>query len=291
MFARSLMIASVLFSGMLHGATEPAPLRVLTFNLRYINSGDTGNRTWTSRRDQVGAVVAKDNADIIGIQEGFRSMLDDLQARAPGYVEIGGGREDGMAKGEYSALLVKADRFTVQQSGTFWLSDTPEVVGSKTWGNQVVRICTWAKLYDRGNKRSIHVFNTHLDHKTPLARQKGTELILERMKATGPQDSFILMGDLNAKPDDSLHATIKGEPHQLVDVWATLHPNAALEESGTCHPFNGQCNGTRIDYIYASKSFGLTDSEILRSNLDGVYPSDHFPVRATLTFAPEQPAP
>ena len=205
------MIASVLFSGLLHGATEPAPLRVLTFNLRYINSGDTGNRTWTSRRDQVGAVVAKDNADIIGIQEGFRSMLDDLEARAPGYVESGGGREDGMAKGEYSALLVKADRFTVQQSGTFWLSDTPEVVGSKTWGNQVVRICTWAKLYDRGNKRSIHVFNTHLDHQTPLARQKGTELILERcgssavstvrfpvLEAEGPPDARHLGGEATA---------------------------------------------------------------------------------------------
>jgi Metal-dependent hydrolase len=286
MFARSLMIASVLFSGLLHGA-EPVPLRVLTFNLRYINSGDTGNRTWTSRRDHVGAMVMKDNADIIGIQEGLRPMLDDLEARAPGYVEIGGGRDDGMAKGEYSALLVKADRFTVQQSGTFWLSDTPEVAGSKTWGNQVVRVCTWAKLYDRRNGRSIHAFNTHLDHQTPLARQKGMELILERMKATGSEGPFILTGDLNAKPEEPFHATIKGEPNHLVDVWATLHPNAPLEESGTCHPFNGQCNGTRIDYIYASKSFGLTDSEILRDNLDGVYPSDHFPVRATLTF-PEQ---
>ncbi len=283
------MIATALLSGSLHGATEPAPLRVLTFNLRYINSGDTGNRTWTARRDQVGAVVAKDQSDIIGIQEGFRSMLDDLQARVPGYVEIGGGREDGLAKGEYSALLVKADRFTIQESGTFWLSDTPEVVGSRTWGNQVVRICTWAKLYDRASKRSIHVFNTHLDHQTPLARQKGVELILERMKATGSQGPFILTGDLNAKPDESLHAAIKGDPHQLSDVWATLHPNAPLEESGTCHPFNGQCNGARIDYIYASKSFGCADSQILRDNLDGVYPSDHFPVRATLTFAPEQP--
>jgi endonuclease/exonuclease/phosphatase family metal-dependent hydrolase len=288
MFAKPIMAAVCLLTGLLHGA-EPVPLRLLTFNLRYINSGDTGNRTWTARRDHVGMMVVKDQPDIIGIQEGLRPMLDDLEARATGYVEIGGGRDDGLAKGEYSALLVKADRFTIQESGTFWLSDTPEIAGSKTWGNQVVRVCTWAKLYDRRNGRSIHAFNTHLDHQTPLARQKGMELILSRMAATGSQDSFILMGDLNAKPDESIHEAIKSEPHHLADVWATLHPDAPPEESGTCHSFSGRCDGTRIDYIYASKSFGFTDSEVLRGHLDGVYPSDHFPVRATLTFAPEQP--
>ncbi|MES2923219.1 MAG: endonuclease/exonuclease/phosphatase family protein [Verrucomicrobiota bacterium] len=265
-------------------AAEPVALRVLTYNLRYINPGDTGDRAWTARRDFVGAMVVSDHPDIIGVQEAFRPMLDDLAQRAPGYVEIGGGREDGLAKGEYSAILVKADRFTVQASGTFWLSDNPETVGSSTWGNEVVRICTWAKLYDRRSRQAFHYFNTHLDHRTPLARQKGTELILARMAAMGAGGPFVLTGDMNATPDDSLHALIQAEPNNLVDVWATLHPSAAPGESGTAHGFTGKTDSGRIDYIYASKSFGLVDSEILHDHRSGIYPSDHFPVRATLTF-------
>lgn len=286
MFAKSFLAAAVLLAGLSH-ASEP--LRVLSFNLRYINKGDTGERAWSARRDQAADVILKDKPDLIGIQEGLRPMLDDLAARAPGYVEIGGGREDGLAKGEYSALLVKTDRFTIQETGTFWLSNTPETVGSTTWGNQVVRICTWAKLYDRKNQRAFHFFNTHLDHQAPLARQKGTELIISRMAACGEEGPFILTGDLNARPEDPLHKLITTGPCSLVDIWASLHPEAKPEESGTAHSFTGKVDGSRIDYIYASRTFTPLESSILRMNINGVYPSDHYPVRATIAFPEDQP--
>ena len=280
---KTLFMTLALLTGFSHAA-EPIPLRVLTFNLRYITPGDTGDRAWTARRDQLGALVVKDRPDIVGVQEALQPMLDDLSARVPGYVQIGVGREDGMAKGEYAAILVKADRFTIEDSGTFWLSDTPEIVASSTWGNQVVRICTWAKLYDRRSKQAFHFFNTHLDHETPLARQKGTELILSRMAAIGSSGPYILTGDFNAIPSDPLHALIKASPQNFVDVWATLHPTATAEDSGTAHGFTGKINKGRIDYIYASKSFGLVESEVLHDHEGNNYPSDHFPVRATLTF-------
>ncbi|MBX3742820.1 MAG: endonuclease/exonuclease/phosphatase family protein [Akkermansiaceae bacterium] len=283
---KPILTAVLLLSAIAH-ASEP--LRVLCFNLRYINKGDTGDRTWTARRDQAADVILKDKPDLIGIQEGLRPMLDDIAERVPGYVEIGGGREDGLAKGEYTALLVRADRFTIQQSGTFWLSDTPETTASTTWGNQVVRICTWAKLYDRTNKRAFHFFNTHLDHQTPLARQKGTELIVSRMAACGADGPFILTGDLNARPEDPLHGLLTTGPCGLVDVWAALHPGATPEESVTAHSFIGKPDGSRIDYIYASKVFTPVDSEVLRTHINGVYPSDHYPVRATLAFPVDQP--
>lgn len=267
------------------------PLRVLCFNLRYINSGDTGERAWTARRDQVARIILDDKPDIIGIQEGLRPMLDDLAERVPGYAEIGSGREDGLAKGEYAALLVKTDRFTIQDSGTFWLSDTPEIVGSTTWGNQVVRVCTWAKLYDRKNQKAFHFFNTHLDHRTPLARQKGTELIIARMASCGIDGPFILTGDLNAGPGDPLHSAIKSAPFGMVDAWEALHPNASPEDSVTAHSFIGKPDGPRIDYIYASKAFTPVEAAVLRNHINGAYPSDHYPVRATLTFAPDQTSP
>lgn len=280
-----LLTAFILLTGSAY-ATEP--LRVMTFNLRYITSSDKGERAWTARRDQAADVIKKDAPDLIGIQEGLRPMLNDIAERVPGYVEIGSGRNNGRAGGEYTALLVKADRFTVQESGTFWLSDTPEIVGSKTWGNRVVRICTWAKLFDRRNRKEFHFFNTHLDHETPLARQKGTELIVSRMAARGTDGLFILTGDLNARPKDPLHAVLTSGPCELVDVWAALHPAATREESATVHSFTGKPDGARIDYIYASRGFSRIDAEVLRSNINGNYPSDHYPVRATLAF-PETP--
>lgn len=278
------LLATLALVTSLSHAEEPISLRVLTFNLRYITPGDTGDRAWTARREQVGALMVRDHPDIVGLQEALQPMLDDLSTQMPGYVQIGVGREDGIAKGEYAAILVKADRFTVQGSGAFWLSDTPEVVASSTWGNQVVRVCTWAKLYDRRSKQVFHFFNTHLDHETPLAREKGTELILSRMTAIGSPGPFILTGDFNAVPSDALHAAIKSTPLNLTDVWATLHPTAAPEESGTAHGFSGKTNQGRIDYIYASKSFGLVSSEVLHDHEGKTYPSDHFPVRSTVTF-------
>lgn len=262
-------------------AVEPAkPLTVMTYNLRYITSGDKGQRAWTFRRDLAAELLKKNRPDIVGIQEGLRPMLNDLGARVSGYAEIGAGREDGCDKGEFSAILVRADRFTIQESGTFWLSDTPEVPNSCTWGNTVTRVCTWAKLYDRETRQVFHFYNTHLDHASPLARQKGVELILARIAARPAGGPFLLTGDFNAGADDPIHLPIASAP--AVDVWKHLHPDAAVSESGTWHDFTGRTDGSRIDFIYASPDIKLIDSAILRDETGGVYPSDHFPVRATI---------
>lgn len=262
------------------GAAEAKPLRVLCYNLRYITPADKGERAWTARRDQAAELIKTDAADIVGIQEGVPQMLDDLAERVPGYAVIGVGREDGSDKGEYSAILVNSNRFRIQESGTFWLSDTPEVPNSRTWGNQVTRICTWAKLYDRETRRTFHFYNTHLDHESPEARQKGTELILARIATRQPAGPVILTGDLNAREGDPLHGSIKAAG--FADVWRAVHPDATAEEGETVHGFTGAATGARIDYIYASPDFTPVDAAVIRSSKDGAYPSDHYPVRATL---------
>ena len=264
------------------GLAEAKPLRVLTYNLRYITSGDKGERAWTARRDQAAELIKNDAADIVGIQEGLPQMLNDLLDRVSGYAVIGVGREDGVDKGEYSAILVNTQRFRIQESGTFWLSDTPEVPNSCTWGNTVTRICTWAKLYDRETARTFHFYNTHLDHESPEARQKGTELILSRIAKRQPAGPMLLTGDFNAREGDPLHAAIKAAG--LVDVWRTVHPDATAEASETIHQFSGAATGVRIDYIYASPDFKVVESEVIRSSKNGNYPSDHYPVRATLNL-------
>jgi endonuclease/exonuclease/phosphatase family metal-dependent hydrolase len=266
------------------GGAEAKPLRVLCYNLRYITPGDTGERAWTARRDQAAELIKTDAADIVGIQEGLPQMLNDLAERLTGYAVIGVGREDGNDKGEYSAILMNTGRFRIQGTGTFWLSDTPEIPNSRTWGNQVTRICTWAKLFDRDTKRTFHFYNTHLDHQSAEARQKGTELILSRIATRDPVGPMLLTGDLNAREGDPLHTSIKAAG--FADVWRSLHPEANAEESETIHKFTGAATGVRIDYIYASPDFTPIDAAVIRSSKDGVYPSDHYPVRATLELKP-----
>jgi endonuclease/exonuclease/phosphatase family metal-dependent hydrolase len=278
-------MAAVVLLGQVVVADEGVDeLRVLCFNLRYINDGDRGDRTWTARRDGVAEVILEDKPDLIGIQEGLRPMLDDVQARVPGFFEIGGGREDGLAKGEAAPIFARADRFTVLKSGTFWLSDTPEVVASATWGNQVTRICTWAHLYDRKAKRELWFFNTHLDHESDLARANGVKLILQRIGETGAKGPFVFTGDFNALPENPLHEAIRTSPQGLKDVWLELNPEATAAESGTAHGFSGRKDGIRIDYVYASDSFLLVSAKVLQEPVGGIFPSDHYPVRVTLGY-------
>ncbi len=158
---------------------------------------------------------------------------------------------------------------------------------SCSWGNTVTRICTWAKLYDRTTGRTFHFYNTHLDHAAPLARQKGTELILSRIAATKPAGPVILTGDFNAPPADPLHAAILASG--LEDSWLTLHANVPAGQTGTFHDFTGATDGPKIDFIYTSPDLKVLETEILHTAKDGNYPSDHFPVRATLELAVPNP--
>lgn len=267
-------------------AASSEPIRVLSFNLRYINSEDLREKAWSSRRNQVAEVILRDQPDILGVQEALRPMLDDLDARLKGYAELGVGRQDGLLKGEYNAILVRTERFTVQATGTFWLSDTPDAAGSRSWGNNVVRICTWAKLWDKKSRRVFHVFNTHFEHESQPAREKAAALLLERIAARQPTGPFLFMGDLNAGPENPIHELFRNAPEKPVDVWKTLHPDVSPSEAGTVHGFKGHKSGGRIDYIYASPDFRLIDAEVLHDSKSGIWPSDHFPVRTTIELPP-----
>lgn len=283
---RRLTAALALFSCMPLLADEgPLQLRVLSFNIRYVNSGDTGVRTWLARRDQAAQVIREDKADLIGLQEAFRTMLDDIRVRVPGYEEVGVGREDGKEQGEYAAILVKKDRFEVLESGTFWLSDTPDVCASCSWKNVVTRICTWAKLRERATGKVLHFYNTHLDHESQEAREKGFALIVDHLAKRRNGEPFVITGDLNAAEDNPAFAHLKSGPLPLVDAWREKNPSVPLAESGTMSVFTGRRDTEKIDYIFIPAATRVIDSEIVHRNRDGIYPSDHYPVRATVEFS------
>lgn len=261
---------------------EKDTIRVLTFNLRYLNPGDAGARMWTQRRDAVAELIKNDQADFIGVQEAFRSMLDDVRARVPGYRELGAGREDGLQKGEYSAILFREAAWHAAESGTFWLSDTPDVPGSSTWGNTVTRICTWARFRHKVSGRELFVYNAHFDHQSQPSREKSAALIMQRIRDRGSEAPVLVTGDFNATPENPAVATILKGPPLMTDVWLSLNKAAGDAESGTFHDFSGRRDGGRIDYIFASPGLVPLEAAIMHDEKGGQYPSDHYPVRATL---------
>lgn len=267
----------------------PLEVRVLTFNLRYITLEDLGDRMWTARRDDAAAVIRDDGADFIGVQEAFRVMIDDVKARVPDLGETGVGREDGKQKGEYSAILFREKVWELKESGTFWLSDTPEVPGSATWGNQVTRICSWGKFRHRAQGNEIFVYNAHFDHQSQPAREKGAALILQRIAARGSAAPAVFMGDLNAAPENGAITILKKGPPALTDAWLTANPTVAAAEAGTFHRFTGSRSMGRIDYIFTTPEWEVKEATILHPEKNGKFPSDHWPVRATLLLK-ETPA-
>jgi len=282
----STLLTAVPVAAMARAEDGPAlRLSALSFNIRYQNEGDTGKKNWEARRGPVIDLIRRERADFVGLQEALRSQLDDLHERLGGdYAEIGVGREDGMTRGEYSALLIRRDRWTVEDSGTFWLSDTPDVPNSMTWGNRITRICTWALLKEAASGKSVHFFNTHFDHQSQPSREKSTALVLERIGARQPAGPFVLTGDFNAQPDNPAITAITQDPHQFIDTWKAAHPEAPESESGTWQAFNGNKDGGRIDFIFVPPGTRVIDAAILHDAPDGVLPSDHFPVRATVEF-------
>ncbi|WP_437939662.1 endonuclease/exonuclease/phosphatase family protein [Sorangium sp. So ce341] len=278
-------------------AASPMELDLMTFNIRYANTSD-GVNYWPNRRELVYQVIRDANPDVLGVQEALRSQLDDLRGALP-YSEIGVGRDDGAEAGEYSAILYAADRFDVDESGTFWLSDTPDVPGSRSFGNVVVRICTWARLIERSSGRGFYFFDTHLDHESQPSRARSVELIVDRIAKRTHPNPVILTGDFNAGESNPAVLYIKGEaarasegaapvpdPPGLVDTFRVLYPDEA--PVGTFNEFRGIVNGEKIDFIFAQPApvAEVLAAKIIRDNEAGLYPSDHFPVTARLRLLP-----
>jgi endonuclease/exonuclease/phosphatase family metal-dependent hydrolase len=281
------------------GAQAPAappaqtgePVAVMTYNIRYGTAKD-GDDDWAHRKAMLFALLRRENPDLVGLQEALRFQIDEIVAAVPGYGVVGVGRDDGKAAGEATAILYRAARFSVAESGTFWFSDTPEVVASKTWGNRITRISTWARLIDRDGSALWH-FNLHLDHESQPSREKSTALLLQRVGARRyPAEPVVVTGDFNVGESNPAIHTLVGTPGRptgspappLVDTYRVLHPDDA--EVGTFTAFKpGATRGDKIDYILVPPGTTVQAASIVRSAENGHYPSDHFPVTATIRFA------
>ena len=259
-------------------SAQPAPrepIAVMSFNIRYGTAKD-GENDWTRRRTMLFDLVREQDADLVGLQEALDFQVDEITAAVPGYATIGVGRDDGGARGEFAAILFRKNRFRVAEAGTFWFSDTPAVPGSKSWGNNITRICTWARLIDRDG-RGFFVYNVHLDHQSQPSRERSTGLLRERISARSfAAEPVVVTGDFNVGEKNPALATLVGP---FVDTYRVIRPQETTVGTFTGFKF-GNVGGEKIDYILVQPDTEVMHADIVRFTREQRYPSDHFPVVA-----------
>jgi len=263
-------------------------LRVMSFNIRNGTANDGANH-WDLRKEFLYDVIRDEAPDVLGLQEAVRFQLDALNQQLPEYAEVGIISDSTRHTGQFSAILYRKDRFEVQATGDFWLSDTPEVP-SKSWGNHHLRICTWVRLLDQATAQAFYVYNTHMDDGSQPSREKAAELIMQHFHRQTHQAPLILMGDLNVAEDNPVIAYLTGNgklngeatPLTMVDTFRFIHPYETTV--GTFNGFKGHASGPKIDYIFASAEFHTLNAGVVRTSREGRTPSDHFPVTAHLRF-------
>ncbi|MBC7363344.1 MAG: endonuclease/exonuclease/phosphatase family protein [Candidatus Aminicenantes bacterium] len=260
-------------------------LKVMTFNLRFDNPED-GKQNWNFRKDRVANLIRSTAADLIGTQEALKNQLDDLLERLPDYNYVGVGRADGQTAGEYSAILYQKKRWQLLKSGNFWLSETPEVPGSRGWDASCERIVTWALLEEKESAYRLALYNTHFDHVGQTARKESALLLLERLKQIAGSLPVILTGDFNA--------TIEAEPIRIILNAGFLRDSRkeAKQVHGPAWSFHGfgrvpEAERPLIDHIFISQPIQVEEYWNIFEASDGVYYSDHNPVLVVLKVKSE----
>ncbi len=268
-------------------SASAADVRVMSFNIRYGAARD-GENHWDNRKAFLVETIRAFDPDLLGTQETLGFQRDYLAEHLPEYAHLGVGREDGGDTGEMMALFYKKERFEKLAGGHFWLSETPEQVGSKSWDSSLPRMATWVKLRDRRVPAAppLLFLNTHFDHLGASARLESARLIRRQVALLGENCSRIVTGDFNtaekSEPYQALFAIRGNEPSPLVDTYRVAHPESGKAE-GTFSGFKPNAiDGPRIDWIAVSPDWQVLAAEIDRTARNGRTPSDHFPVTAVL---------
>jgi endonuclease/exonuclease/phosphatase family metal-dependent hydrolase len=270
LFAFLLLISVSVFS---------QQMNVVTFNIRY-NTQYDGVNAWPNRVDLVSGLLKFHEADLFGLQEALHGQILDLQKNLPGFEWFGVGRDDGENAGEFSPIFYNKSKLILIESGTLWLSETPEKP-SKGWDAALNRIITWGKFKSKVTGKLFYYYNTHFDHKGVEARKKSAELITQKIKEMTGSAGYpvILTGDFNLTPEtegiaiirkylrDSREITI-APPYGPVGTFNSFDWNAPMKD--------------RIDYIFVNEMVEVLKYAVLTDSKEMRWPSDHLPVFAKI---------
>lgn len=257
---------------------------VMSFNIRYDNPEDSLDN-WQYRKDRAANAIRFYDADIVGTQEVLHNQLQDLKERLPQYTAIGVARDDGKEDGEYNVLFFKTDRFDNLESGTFWLSETPEEP-SLGWDGACRRVATWARLRDRESGKELLTLNTHLDHVGKVARREGINLIFQKVNELSQGAPVVVTGDFNSDPGSDViaHITNPEDSNHLTNTRDVAE--VVYGPSWSWHDFGKLPYQYRplIDYVFVRGDVDVERFGVLAETENEQFLSDHAPVLATFTL-------
>ena len=276
-------------------------IRVGTYNIRTSCADRNTDNAWDLRKDDLVAHLLSLDLDVFGLQEVCPEQAQFLREKMPGYEYVGEHRDKDRKSGEASPVCYRKDRFEALKDGTFWLSETPDVPGVKGWGAACPRVCSYLVLRDRRTGKTFCFANTHTDHVSEPAREKGMLLVLDRMKEFGKGCPVVFTGDHNCRETEppavavsrvlanALYASesVPKGPWRTFNAWRFLDDEVSAADAmkADIDVRNGaDCHGPRIDYIYVTDGVRVYDCETVATPRPGtkLYHSDHYPVVATI---------
>ena len=250
--------------------------RVMSFNLRY---PAMDGHPVAERLPIAAELIRRAGPHLIGTQEGELDQLETLISLLPEeYIWLGEGHSGGNS-GEFTAVILDSKRFDVEAVDISWLSEQPDTVASESWGVSHARTLTTVDVRDLDSERRLRVLNTHLDHKSERARLESGRIMAESIaEAAHP---CVVTGDFNVATGSPVYDFFCTELG-LTDTAAEI-PG---EDIGTFHRYTGPKAGEpRIDWILTTPGLRTVSTRIDTFEIDGTYPSDHFPVEAVLEFS------
>ena len=257
-------------------------INVLTYNIRLANAGDAPN-TWNARKHKVFTMIRESKPDVFGLQEPLHEQLQDMGYAFPDYIRVGVGRDDGKEAGEYSPLFFNEHKYKMLSSGTFWLSQTPSMPGSRGWDAACNRVVSWVQLKTYKEGKIFFVFCTHFDHMGEIARRNSAKLLLHSVDSLAGNNPVIILGDFNSEPGSEPYQilTAKSDPKHLIDSREICKKPTGPKYTYTGFKVGVQ-PGERIDYIFLKNKVKVLSFRVNNKNNGDFYPSDHLPVSATL---------
>ncbi|MGA1978061.1 MAG: endonuclease/exonuclease/phosphatase family protein [Bacteroidales bacterium] len=257
----------------------------MTLNIRYDNPGDSTN-SWPKRASMVCSFIRSERPDVLGLQEVLVNQYDVLATYLKDYGSAAVGRTDGAREGEMNPVFFRKDRFDMVRTKTFWLSETPEMPGSVSWGSSLPRIVTWMELVNKKSHKHFYIFNTHFAHDSDSARILSSELVLHRIDSLASGFPFIMTGDFNMLPTSRGYSILTG-PAESVPLLDDSFKITEKKPGGPGYTFNGFSNKTctdRVDYIFVRDGMRVLEHNTIIKKDRRVYISDHWPVEAVISL-------
>ena len=262
--------------------------KIISFNVRYSSAPEIdGDNRWELRRDAAVKMVAQQKPLAMGLQEACPDQIDFLDLNLTGYKHIGVGRDDGKRAGEMMAIYYDTTRLTLLDSGTFWLSETPEKV-SLGWDAACNRTCTWGHFKMKDTDFEFLYFNTHLDHLGSLARKNSIKLIVAKMTELNPDNvPVFLSGDFNSTTDDPIFDPLKASLKDARMMSAISDKNITYNGFGKVTDNPNTRKEWVIDHIFFSGVNPMAFM-VLNGNYGVPFISDHYPIAFTFRAQTEK---